>query len=189
MARAGTAQGLSNGNPDIPHEGAGHRLGGHDRVEHAGDETPERAYHSKNDACRPDRQVYKGDRRHQTFRKEQESRVGRPDHPVGRHRLAGTDRRAPDQIRPRSPQGRRRGVTIAIDLTYLGSVLKAAKNLWRLPVDPSVTAAARDNMRYLGMSPKSNERDRRPKDAKLLAAAVRPLRPHQAAEGSHAGPD
>ncbi|WP_229420510.1 site-specific integrase [Pseudoduganella albidiflava] len=54
------------------------------------------------------------------------------------------------------------GVTIAIDLTYLGSVLKAAKNLWRLPVDPSVTAGARDNMRYLGLSPKSKERDRRP---------------------------
>jgi integrase len=54
------------------------------------------------------------------------------------------------------------GVTIGIDLTYLGSVLKAAKNLWRLPVDPSVTAGARDNMRYLGLSPKSNERDRRP---------------------------
>jgi integrase len=59
------------------------------------------------------------------------------------------------------------GVTIAIDLTYLGSVLKAAKNLWRLLVDPSVTAAARDNMRYLGLSPKSNERDRRPTGAEL----------------------
>jgi integrase len=30
-----------------------------------------------------------------------------------------------------------------------------------------VTAAARDNMRYLGLSPKSNERDRRPTDAEL----------------------
>lgn len=37
------------------------------------------------------------------------------------------------QARQRSGAG---GVTIAIDLTYLGSVLKAAKNLWRLPVDP-----------------------------------------------------
>lgn len=59
------------------------------------------------------------------------------------------------------------GVTIAIDLTYLGSVLKAAKNLWRLPVDSGVTAAARDNMRYLGLSPKSKERDRRPTTAEL----------------------
>lgn len=54
------------------------------------------------------------------------------------------------------------GVTIAIDLTYLGSVLKTAKNLWRLPVDPTVTAGARSNMQYLGLSPKSRERDRRP---------------------------
>jgi integrase len=60
------------------------------------------------------------------------------------------------------------GVTIAIDLTYLGSVLKAAKNLWRLPVDPTVAAAARDNMRYLGLSPKSTERDRRPTSGELL---------------------
>lgn len=59
------------------------------------------------------------------------------------------------------------GVTIAIDLTYLGSVLKAAKNLWRLPVDPGVAAAARDNMRYLGLSPKSTERDRRPTNDEL----------------------
>jgi integrase len=60
------------------------------------------------------------------------------------------------------------GVTIAIDLTYLGSVLKAAKNLWRFPVDPSVTAAARDNMKYLGLSPKSSERDRRPTTDELI---------------------
>lgn len=59
------------------------------------------------------------------------------------------------------------GVTIAIDLTYLGSVLKAAKNLWRLPVDPNITASARDNMRYLGLSPKSTERDRRPTEDEL----------------------
>lgn len=63
------------------------------------------------------------------------------------------------QARQRAGAG---GVTIAVDLTYLGSALKAAKNLWSLPVDPSVTAAARDNMKYLGLSPKSNERDRRP---------------------------
>lgn len=59
------------------------------------------------------------------------------------------------------------GVTIAIDLTYLGSVLKAAKNLWRLPVDTAATAGARDNMRYLGLSPKSSERDRRPSGDEL----------------------
>lgn len=59
------------------------------------------------------------------------------------------------------------GVTIAVDLSYLSGVLKVAKNLWSLPVDPTVTAAARDNMRYLGLSPKSTERDRRPTEAEL----------------------
>lgn len=59
------------------------------------------------------------------------------------------------------------GVTIAIDLSYLGSVLKAAKNLWRLPVDTNVTAAARANMKYMGLSPKSRERERRPTDEEI----------------------
>jgi integrase len=54
------------------------------------------------------------------------------------------------------------GVTIAIDLSYLGSVLTTAKALWHLPVDPSVTADARSNMKYLGLNPKSKERERRP---------------------------
>lgn len=35
MARTSSAQGLSNGTPDISHEGAGNCLGGHDRVGHA----------------------------------------------------------------------------------------------------------------------------------------------------------
>ncbi|KQV51376.1 site-specific integrase [Duganella sp. Root336D2] len=70
------------------------------------------------------------------------------------------------QARQRAGAG---GVTIAVDLTYLGSVLKAAKNLWRLPVDPTVTAAARDNMKYLGLSPKSIERDRRPTAEELTS--------------------
>lgn len=108
MARAGTAQGLSDGNPDVPHEGDGRRLGGHDRVEHAGDETPGRAYHNKNDAGLPDRQVYKGDRRDQTVRKKQESHADRPDDPAGRHRLAGADRRTPEQVHAGSTKGWRR---------------------------------------------------------------------------------
>ncbi len=54
------------------------------------------------------------------------------------------------------------GVTIGIDLSYIGTLLKTAKNLWRLPVDPSVATTARANMQYLGLNPKSNERSRRP---------------------------
>lgn len=54
------------------------------------------------------------------------------------------------------------GVTIGIDLSYLGSLLKTAKNLWRLPVDLSITSAARSNLQYLGLSARSKERERRP---------------------------
>ena len=54
------------------------------------------------------------------------------------------------------------GVTIAIDLSYIGSLLKAARDLWRLPVDLSAVASARANLQYLGLSVKSKERERRP---------------------------
>lgn len=54
------------------------------------------------------------------------------------------------------------GVTIAVELTYLGGILKTAKELWRLPVDPQITAAARASLKYMGISTKSKERDRRP---------------------------
>lgn len=61
------------------------------------------------------------------------------------------------------------GVTIGIDLSYLGSLLKTAQNLWRLPVDLSVVAAARANLQYLGLSAKSKERERRPTADELSA--------------------
>ena len=54
------------------------------------------------------------------------------------------------------------GVTIAVELSYLGSVLKVAKQLWRLPVNADFISQARANMHYLGLSTKSKERDRRP---------------------------
>lgn len=54
------------------------------------------------------------------------------------------------------------GVTIAIELTYLGSVYKTAKQLWKLPVDATFLASARANLHYMGLSTKSKERSRRP---------------------------
>lgn len=59
------------------------------------------------------------------------------------------------------------GVTIAVDLTYLGMVLRTAKELWRLPVDPSVVASARASLGYIGLSAKSKERKRRPTQAEI----------------------
>jgi integrase len=54
------------------------------------------------------------------------------------------------------------GVTIAVELTYLGGVFKAARQLWRLPIDADAISAARTHMRYMGLRTKSTERDRRP---------------------------
>jgi integrase len=54
------------------------------------------------------------------------------------------------------------GTTIAIELAYLGGILKTARELWRLPVDAAVTTAARASLKYMGVSAKSKERDRRP---------------------------
>ena len=54
------------------------------------------------------------------------------------------------------------GATIAVDLAYLGVVLKTAKELWRLPVDDTITGTARRSLKYLGVSAKSKHRERRP---------------------------
>lgn len=71
-----------------------------------------------------------------------------------------------DYVRARHAAGAG-GVTIGIDLSYLGSLLKTAQNLWRLPVDLTVVASARANLQYLGLSTKSKERERRPTDDEL----------------------
>jgi integrase len=60
-------------------------------------------------------------------------------------------------------------VTAAIDLTYLKGVLKIAKALWRLPVQPSVVDDAREILKYMGSLNRSSERDRRPTPDELAA--------------------
>lgn len=59
------------------------------------------------------------------------------------------------------------GVTIAIDLTYLASVLKAAKNIWRWPVNFDAIEQARAYMNHIGLSTRSKERTRRPTKIEL----------------------
>ena len=54
------------------------------------------------------------------------------------------------------------GATIAVDLAYLGVILRTAKELWRLPVDDSIARTARGSLKYLGVSAKSKHRERRP---------------------------
>lgn len=55
-----------------------------------------------------------------------------------------------------------KGVTAAIDLTYLKGVLRVARALWAVPVRPEVVDEARDVLRYTGSLERSQERDRRP---------------------------
>lgn len=61
------------------------------------------------------------------------------------------------------------GVTIGVELTYLGGVLKVAKQLWGMPVSLDAISDARGKMKYLGLSTKSKERDRRPTEEEIEA--------------------
>jgi integrase len=58
-------------------------------------------------------------------------------------------------------------VTAGIDLTYLKSVLKVARALWQLPVNPSVVDDARETLHHMGMLNRGQERDRRPTTAEI----------------------
>ncbi|MBV8034636.1 site-specific integrase, partial [Roseateles sp.] len=62
-----------------------------------------------------------------------------------------------------------KGVTASIDLTYLGSVLKVARSMWRIHAPRGVVEDARDALSHMGMLARSNERDRRPTRAELDA--------------------
>lgn len=59
------------------------------------------------------------------------------------------------------------GVTIGIDLTYLSSVFKTARELWKLPVSMEPFKIARANMAHLKISTRSKERDRRPTEDEI----------------------
>lgn len=61
------------------------------------------------------------------------------------------------------------GVTAGIDLTYLKGVLKLARALWKINVVPGVVDDAREILRHMGMTGRSNERDRRPTEDELTA--------------------
>jgi integrase len=62
-----------------------------------------------------------------------------------------------------------KGVTAAIDLTYLKGVLKVARALWKVGVVPGVVEDAREILKYMGLAERSNERDRRPTADELVA--------------------
>lgn len=60
------------------------------------------------------------------------------------------------------------GVTASIDLTYLKGVLKVARALWKVGVQPAVVDEAREILKFMGMAQRSSERDRRPTADELV---------------------
>ena len=61
------------------------------------------------------------------------------------------------------------GVTVGIDLTYIGGILKTASAIWKMPVDQMAVSDARARLAHLGVSTKSRERTRRPTTAEIEA--------------------
>ncbi|WP_312517309.1 site-specific integrase [Massilia sp.] len=59
------------------------------------------------------------------------------------------------------------GVTVGIDLTYTGGILKTASAIWKMPADQMAVSDARARLAHLGVSTKSRERTRRPTTAKI----------------------
>lgn len=53
-------------------------------------------------------------------------------------------------------------VTVAVDLSYLGTVLRTARALWRLSIDDGAVKDARETLRMIGLVDRSRKRDRRP---------------------------
>lgn len=71
------------------------------------------------------------------------------------------------------------GVTVGIDLTYIGGILKTASAIWKMPVDQTAVSDARARLAHLGVSTKSRERTRRP-----TAGEIAQLCEHFRAKGS-----
>jgi hypothetical protein len=59
------------------------------------------------------------------------------------------------------------GVTVGIDLTYIGGILKTASAIWKMPVDQVAVSDARARLAHLGVSTKSRERTRRPTSSEI----------------------
>jgi integrase len=58
-------------------------------------------------------------------------------------------------------------VTVAVDLSYLATVLRTARALWRLSVDEHPVKDAREALRMVGLIAKSRRRNRRPTSVEI----------------------
>lgn len=61
------------------------------------------------------------------------------------------------------------GVTIAVDLSYLGAVLKWAREARQLDVNPNLALEARASLKHRGLTTRGQSRSRMPTDAELDA--------------------
>jgi integrase len=62
-----------------------------------------------------------------------------------------------------------RGVTAAIDLTYLKGVIRVSRAIWKVGTVPEAVEDAREILKYMGLLERGNERDRRPEGDELVA--------------------
>jgi integrase len=58
-------------------------------------------------------------------------------------------------------------VTMAVGLSYLGTMLRTARALWQLAIDDSAVRDAREALRMIGLLGRSRQRDRRPRPMEI----------------------
>lgn len=107
-------------------------------------------------------QQYREELSHVEFGKNKHAVLTALENKLGHHTLAQlTDDRLTQYVKDRRREGAG-GVTIAIDLTYLGGIYKTARQIWKMPVSMDAIATARAYMSHVKISTRSKERTRRP---------------------------
>lgn len=107
-------------------------------------------------------QQYREELSHVEFGKNKHAVLTALENKLGHHTLAQlTDDRLTQYVKDRRREGAG-GVTIAIDLTYLGGIFKTARQIWKMPVSMDAIATARAYMSHVKISTRSKERTRRP---------------------------
>jgi integrase len=107
-------------------------------------------------------QQYREELSHVKFGKNKNAVLTALENKLGHHTLAQlTDDRLTQFVKDRRKEGAG-GVTIAIDLTYLGGVFKTARQIWKMPVSMNAINTARAYMSHVKISTRGKERSRRP---------------------------
>lgn len=105
---------------------------------------------------------YRDELSHVEFGRNKQSVLTSLDKALGHHTLDElTDDRLTRYVKQRHRDGAG-GVTISIDLTYLGGIFKTARQIWKMPITSEAITTARAYMSHVKISTRSNERTRRP---------------------------